>query len=97
MSRQSITYEGLSKLMYGKEAAGVLNALLGHVAFYCEDSRLPPLTVLVVEKDSGKPGPGIPIDPLRIDEERERVYRHAWYDVCPPSETDLAAAHERHT
>jgi hypothetical protein len=40
MNRQTVTYEGLSKLMYGKEAAGVLAGILGHIAFYCEDSNI---------------------------------------------------------
>jgi len=48
MNRQTVTYKGLSKLMYGKEAAGVLAAILGHIAFYCEDNNIPPLTALVV-------------------------------------------------
>src|ERR1700694_2212597 len=33
MNRQTVTYEGLSELMYGKQAAGVLAAILGHIAF----------------------------------------------------------------
>jgi hypothetical protein len=96
MNRQTITYKGLSKLMYGKEAAGVLAAILGHLAFYCEDNNIPPLTALVLGLGPGKPGDGIPVDPARIDEERENVYQHDWYNICPPSETDLAAAYKRH-
>jgi hypothetical protein len=67
MNRQTVTYGGLSKLMYGKEAAGVLAHILGHVAFYCEDNSFPPLTTLVVGKEAGKPGHRIPVDPARID------------------------------
>jgi hypothetical protein len=48
MNRQTVTYKGLSKLMYGKDAAGVLAAILGHIAFFCEDNDIPPLTALVV-------------------------------------------------
>lgn len=96
MNRQTVTYEGLSKLMYGKEAAGVLAHILGHVAFYCEENNIPPLTALVVKKFTGEPGHRIPVDPARIDEERENIYQHDWYDVYPPSESDLAAAYRRH-
>ncbi len=96
MNRQTLTYVGLSKLMYGKEAAGVLAGILGHIAFYCEDNDIPPLTTLVVEKGPGKPGYGIPVDPTRIDEERENVYQHDWYNIYPPSEADLAAAYKGH-
>jgi hypothetical protein len=48
----------------------------------------------VVGKDGGKPGHRIPIDPLKIDEEREKVYRHNWYDIYPPSEPDFTAAYK---
>jgi hypothetical protein len=96
MNRQLLTYEGLSLLMYEKEAAGVLDEILGHIAFYCHDNSLPPLTVLVVNKHSGRPGAGIPIDPATIDERREEVYRYNWFKPYPPSERELADAHQRH-
>ena len=96
MNRQTVTYEGLSRLMYGKEGAGVLAGVLGHVAFYCENNNIPPLTILVVGKWPGKPGHGFPVDPTKIDEEREKVYQHDWYNIYPPSEADLAAAYKGH-
>ena len=96
MNRQTVTYEGLSRLMYGKRAAGVLASILGHIAFYCIDHDLPPLTAIVVGKRGGKPGEEIPIDPATIDEEREKVYRHDWYDVYPPNENELGAAYSDH-
>ena len=96
MHRETITYEGLSLLMYKKEAAGVLSAILGHIAFYCQDNGLPHLTLFVVNKRSGKPGDSIPVDSGDIDEGRENVYRHDWYDISPPSKEDLTAAYENH-
>ena len=81
--------------MYGKEAAGVLAQILGHIAFYCVDENIPALTTLVVGKRPGKPGEGIPLDLKRIDKERERVYRRDWYDIYPPSEADFAAARRK--
>lgn len=96
MNRQIVTYELLSELMYRRHAAGVLAQILGHVAFYCQDNNLPPLTTLVVGKGPGKPGYGIPLDPMKIDEERETVYQFDWYDIYPPSESDFAAAYKRH-
>ena len=91
-----MTYEGLSELMYGKQAAGVLAEILGHIAFYCEDNQIPPLTTLVVGKGPGKPGDKIPVDPAQIDEKRERVFKQDWYDIYPPSESDFAAAFKKH-
>jgi hypothetical protein len=96
MNRQTVTYQGLSKLMYQKDAAGVLDNILGHVAFYCIDNKLPPLTAIVVGKWSGTPGADIPIDPNTLDKQREKVYARDWYDIYPPSEAELAEAHSRH-
>ena len=95
MSRQTATYLSLSQQMYGKPAQGVLAAILGHVAFYCEDHDLPPLTTIVVAKKKGIAGDGIPIDTTKTDEFRERVYEFDWYDIYPPSESDLQAAYDR--
>ena len=96
MNRQTLTYEDLSKLMYEKEAAGVLAQILGHVAYYCIENEIPPLTELVVGKEAGRPGDRIPVDPSKIDGQREKVYRRNWYDIYPPSEADLAAAYKKH-
>ncbi|MGA3303230.1 MAG: hypothetical protein ABSC72_08080 [Methylovirgula sp.] len=96
MNRQTITYEGLSRLMFGKNAAGVLAGILGHIAFYCNDNDLPPLTSIVVGKSRGTPGEEIPIDPSVIDEKREEVYQCDWYDIRPPSEEELGSAYSRH-
>ena len=95
MNRQTVTYEGLSELMYGKKAAGVMANILGHVAFYCIDNDLPGLTSIVVGKRSGEPGEEIPIAG-HADEEREKVYGYDWYDICPPQQSDLTEARARH-
>ncbi|HKM63040.1 MAG TPA: hypothetical protein VJY39_11175 [Acidisphaera sp.] len=97
MNRQTTTYLGLSRLMYRKDAPGVLDEILGHIAFWCIDSGLPPLTSIVVGKHRGTPGADIPIDPATIDAQRENVYDYDWYDVYPPSETELMAAHKAHS
>ena len=95
MNRQTVTYEGLSKLMYNKKAAGVLAHILGHIAFYCLDNKIPPLTALVVGKGPGKPGHRIPLAPLKIDKEREKVYQYDWHNIYPPTEEELVDAYER--
>ncbi len=72
MNRQTTTYEGLSKLMFGKPAAGVLAGILGHVAYFCNESHLPALTAIVVNAATGLPGDDIPVDDLaRLNEIRE--------------------------
>ena len=96
MNRQTVTYLGLSRLMYQKDAPGVLDKILGHVAYYCNANDLPPLTSIVVGKGRGTPGSDIPVDLSKIDAERESVYEHDWYDVYPPSKDELRAAYEAH-
>lgn len=94
--RESTTYELLSEKMFGRPAAGVLARILGHVAFFCQDHALPPLTVIVVNKGTGIPGTSIPIDLSEAAELREKVYQEDWYDIVPPSLDDLAAAYSHH-
>ena len=96
MNRQTHTYLGLSRAMYGRNAAGVLDKILGHIAFYCNYHELPPLTAIVVGKGRGTPGRDIPMKLAQADSERERVYATDWYDIYPPTAEDLAAAYKLH-
>ncbi len=62
MNRQTLTYKKLAILMYGRKAAGVLDRILGHIAYYCDHNDLPPLTSIIVGEGRGTPGKDIPID-----------------------------------
>jgi hypothetical protein len=79
-NRQILTYELLGKMI------GVSHFSLGphleHILRYCKNNNLPPLTVLVVQKSGGKPGPGMTTseDP---NQDREKVYAHNWYAMQP--------------
>src|SRR5690349_10777862 len=90
-NRQTITYERLAELMYRRHDAGVLNEILGHIAFYCNQHDLPPLTAIVVGKGRGTPGENIPIDQWTVDKRREQVYGYDWYDVYPPSADETSS------
>ena len=92
MNRQTLTYLGLSQKMYRKNAQGVLDKILGHVAFYCHDNDLPVLPSIVVGKGRGTPGEDIPADRTKMDEIRESVYDIDWYNVVPPTAADLKAS-----
>jgi len=94
--RQTATYEGLSLCMYGKEAPGVLDKILGHIVWFCIDNGLPRLTVIVVGKGRGTPGDDIPMGSLTLDEEREKVYEYDWYDIYPPTNLELQNAFNSH-
>jgi hypothetical protein len=95
MNRQTVTYLGLSILMFKKAAAGVLDETLGNIAFYCNEHGLPALTSIVVGKTRGTPGHDIPIDLAAVDKEREKVYEYDWYNVYPPGEEELKDARRR--
>ena len=94
MNRQTLSYLRLSELMYGKAAQGVLDRILGHVAYYCKDNGLPVLTCIVVNQVTGLPGQDIPMSLKQLNAERERVYAEDWYDIHPPSAKALLAAFE---
>lgn len=97
MSRQTLTYLGLSEKMYQKPAQGVLDKILGHIAYYCNDNDLPALTSIVVGKGRGTPGQDIPADHSRMDAIREAVYEVDWYNIVPPSPEQLKGSFDRNT
>jgi hypothetical protein len=95
-NRQTITYLELSNIMFGNNAAGVLDKILGRILTYCRANKIPGLPVIVVGKGRGTPGGMEKLyskehnDKGRdVDEEREAVYEHPWYDMYPPTEDDL--------
>ncbi|GHT91140.1 hypothetical protein AGMMS49545_06410 [Betaproteobacteria bacterium] len=92
MNRQTLTYLRLSELMYDKPAQGVLDHILGHIAFFCKDNGLPILTCIVVNQETGLPGQDIPMSHDQLNAERERVYIEHWYDIQPPSAEALRVA-----
>lgn len=94
MDRRIHTYKTLSELMYGKPAQGVIAKILGHIAYFCNENNLPPLTVLVVNEQTGLPGDGIPTDE-DLNAIREKVYKENWYDIYPPLEIELKTIYER--
>jgi len=89
-NRQVLTYEILGE-MIGVPARG-LAPHLDYLMRYCQRAGLPPLTVLVVQKKSGKPGEGFTtFEDLHRD--RERVFAHDWYRMKPLTLAELQAGH----
>lgn len=89
-NRQTITYKLLANNMWHGKGAGVLANSLGHIAYYCIQNRLPPLTSLVVNQKTGIPGDGIPVE--NIHSKREKVFAFDWFDLIPPSPSELKEA-----
>jgi len=96
MSRQTLTYAGLARLMYQRNAAGVLDKILGHLAYYCIDNKLPALTSIVVGAGRGTPGSKIPVNKSKLDALREKVYDYDWFNVYPPARDELLASWAKH-
>ncbi len=89
--RQVLTYEILADLIaMGPDGtgAGTLAQPLGLIMDYCKAKHLPPLTVLVVNKNTGQPGRGLTtIEELHTD--RERVFDYKWLAMKPPQVAEL--------
>ena len=85
--RQTLTYSLLAERM--GVLAGELAEPLSMVARYCAARRFPPLTVLVVQADVGRPAPGFRWA-TDTDFAREAVFQHAWFTLLPPSAHDFA-------
>jgi len=84
--RQTLTYSMLADLI--GMGAGTLSQPLELVMRYCERNELPPLTVLVVNQDTGRPGAGLStLEELNRD--RERVFNQDWFRQVPPRAEDF--------
>jgi hypothetical protein len=87
--RQVLTYKIVSEVT-GAFPAG-LGTVLGHLMRWCAARNLPPLTVLVVQTGTGKPGEGL-VTSRDFDADRERVFEFEWYRIKPPLPEELARA-----
>ena len=92
-NRQTITYGDLAKLM-GFKGAGMMGGILDYVMHYCDQNKLPPLTVLVVAAGRGAPSEGL-ITSQNIDADREAVYAYDWFSLVPPTPDELKSARDR--
>lgn len=87
---ETLTYTQLCDLMdYGNPRR--LGNILGRVMYFCQAADLPPLTILVVNKKTGRPGVGLALYKDR-DVLRQRVFNYRWFMMVPPTPTQLATA-----
>jgi hypothetical protein len=90
-NRQSLTYGQLGKLI-GVPTAG-LGQLLEPVQSYCLIHALPPLTVLVVQQESGLPGPGFTgASALQFARSQADVFAQDWLEHGNPQADKLELA-----
>ena len=94
-NRQTMTYGALARTLgYTSQGAQFVTRLLDPVMRYCQENNLPPLTVLVVNSETGKPGAGL--STLEdIDKDRARVFNHDWFHICPPTKGEFEEAHRK--
>jgi len=86
-NRQIVTYGIIADLL-GYKGAGVLGEPLGHIMYFCTQNKLPPLTAIVVNAETGLPGDGIIVNG-DLNAVRENVFNYNWYGLYPPSETQF--------
>ena len=90
-NRQSLTYDHLSKLI-GVPRAG-LGKLLEPIQSYCLLENLPPLTILVVQQESGVPGTGFTgTNAAEYAKAYMEVYKFDWLEHGNPKPKKLEQA-----
>ena len=77
---KTITYGELAKLIgYSAQAGRTLAEALGTVSLYCLYNNLPPLSCIVVAKNSNSPGwEGMILSGSSLEKEQERVWSTSW-------------------
>jgi len=88
-NQQILTYDNVSKLI-GVPRPG-LGQLLEPIQSYCLVNNLPPLTILVVSKETGLPGAGF-IAARDIPKKQMEVFHFDWNTAETPSPEALRMA-----
>ena len=90
-NRQTLTYRQVGKLI-GIPTAG-LGQLLEPIQSYCLTQNLPPLTILVVQQETGLPGSGFTgASAPEFARAQAEVFAKAWLEHGNPQPEKLAAA-----
>lgn len=90
--RKITTYLEVADIL-GYKGAGTLDRQLGHILHFCSQNGLAPLTVLVVNSETGLPGTGF-VTVGDLNRERENVFNTDWFDIIPPTPEEFALAWE---
>lgn len=91
-NRQTLTYSDLAERISYQDVRSI-SQVLDYIFHYCNQHELPPLTGIVVNKNTGLPGDGMG-DYSFTDQ--ERVFAFNWYNIVPPSPTEFEQAYRRH-
>jgi len=85
-NRQILTYTIVADLI--GMGAGTLSQTLGMIMRYCKRNNLPPLTSLVVNKNTGQLGEGL-TTVMELNRDRERVFEYNWFAHPPVQIADF--------
>lgn len=92
-NRQIVQYDEL-RLLMGYPDNRPMGVILGCIMFFCEQNKLPPLTLIVVNQ-SGVPGEGFSAEELEdYHKRREDVFNCSWYKIVPPTVDEFRQARE---
>ncbi|WP_432737403.1 hypothetical protein [Maridesulfovibrio sp. FT414] len=97
-NQQLITYGQIAKIL-GYNGAGTMNELIGRIMYYCQDNKLPPLSILAINIKDGTPGEGFELDTNifeTLDEARMKVFHTKWYKIIPPSAEEFEDIWKKH-
>lgn len=89
--RRIVTYGMLTDRMDIKIAVSLAEPLF-HIKHWCEANSLPPLTVIVVNMETGRPGSGMALADL--DKAREDMFNYPRYRLVPPTADELKEAYK---
>ena len=86
-NRQTITYGELAATIGNEVPPPAVGGYLDLVAGFCRSNGMPDITVLTVNKETGRPSK----EERGVDvyRERENVYDHSWYALTPPTPEDF--------
>ena len=88
-NRQTVTYGVLAK--HVGQMPPALGQCLEPIQSYCLLKRLPPLSILVVNQETGVPGSGF-VAAQDIPGKQAEVFDHDWLKTPVPSPSDLEVA-----
>ena len=94
--RRTYTYGELADAIGMRNGARAVRYYLAPIMHYCREQQLPPLTVLVVLRDTGVPGEGL-TTLKNVNEDRENVFAYDWLQREPPEAVDFEEATHRTT
>ena len=86
--RRTYTYGGLADALGIPGGAQAMRHYLAPVMYYCREQQLPPLTVLVVSRETGRPGEGL-TTLENVNRDRENVFAHDWFQMPLPETGDF--------